>query len=88
LIKADWGKQTGNVFATDILVEAHDRPSLLRDLSDVMSREKINVTGVNTLSKNTLARMRFTVEIRGVADLPRIFVRLSDVPGVLKVERV
>lgn len=40
LITADWGKVTGNTFATDIMIEAHDRPSLLRDLSDIMAREK------------------------------------------------
>ncbi|GAB7129502.1 bifunctional (p)ppGpp synthetase/guanosine-3',5'-bis(diphosphate) 3'-pyrophosphohydrolase [Silvimonas sp. JCM 19000] len=88
LITADWGKVTGNTFATDIMIEAHDRPSLLRDLSDIMAREKINVTGVNTLSRDTLARMRFTVEIRGVDDLPRIFARLNDVQGVLRITRV
>ena len=88
MITAAWGKQSGNTFATEILVEAHDRSGLLRDLSDIMAREKINVTGVNTLSKDSLARMRFTVEIRGVDDLPRIFARLSDVQGVLKISRV
>ena len=88
VITAAWGKQSGNTFATEILVEAHDRSGLLRDLSDIMAREKINVTGVNTLSKDSLARMRFTVEIRGVDDLPRIFARLSDVQGVLKISRV
>ncbi|GHD63081.1 RelA/SpoT family protein [Jeongeupia chitinilytica] len=89
LIKADWGTtQAGGVFSTDILVEAQDRTSLLRDLSDVMSREKINVTAVNTLSRDTLARMRFTVEIQRVDDLPRIFTRLNEVPGVLRVIRL
>ncbi|KAF0811698.1 GTP pyrophosphokinase [Andreprevotia sp. IGB-42] len=88
LISADWGKHAGSVFATDLVIEAHDRPSLLRDLSDVMSREKINVTGVNTLSRDTLAKMRFTVEIRSADDLARIKLRLADVTGVLSVNRV
>ncbi|UXY13958.1 bifunctional (p)ppGpp synthetase/guanosine-3',5'-bis(diphosphate) 3'-pyrophosphohydrolase [Chitiniphilus purpureus] len=88
LIKADWGRQTHNVFATDLLVEAHDRPGLLRDLSDVMGREKINVTAVNTLSKDHRARMRFTVEIRSAAELQRIFTKLAEVNGVLQVVRV
>ncbi|SMC22198.1 GTP pyrophosphokinase [Andreprevotia lacus DSM 23236] len=87
LISADWGKHAGSVFSTDLLIEAHDRPSLLRDLSDVMSREKINVTGVNTLSRDTLAKMRFTVEIRSADDLARIRSRLTDVVGVLSVNR-
>ncbi|GAA5787101.1 GTP pyrophosphokinase [Chitiniphilus shinanonensis] len=88
LIKADWGRQTSNVFATDLMVEAHDRPGLLRDLSDVMGREKINVTAVNTLSKDSRARMRFTVEIRNADELARIVAKLNEVNGVLRVDRM
>ncbi|SFN75699.1 GTP pyrophosphokinase [Formivibrio citricus] len=89
LIRADWGKpQAGQVFAVEILVEAHDRHSLLRDLSEVLAREKINVTAVNTLSKDNRAQMRFTIEIRDTDQLQRIFVRLSEVVGVIHVYRV
>lgn len=88
LIRADWGKhQTGQVFAVDILVEAHDRQSLLRDLSEVLSRDKVNVTAVNTLSKDNRAQMHFTIEIRDTEQLQRIFVRLAEVQGVIRVSR-
>jgi GTP pyrophosphokinase len=43
------------------VVQAHDRQGLLRDISEVLSREKINVTGVNTQSKQHMAYMSFTV---------------------------
>ncbi|MDR3410259.1 MAG: bifunctional (p)ppGpp synthetase/guanosine-3',5'-bis(diphosphate) 3'-pyrophosphohydrolase [Formivibrio sp.] len=88
LIRADWGKhQTGQVFAVDIQVEAHDRQSLLRDLSETLSRDKINVTAVNTLSKDNRAMMHFTIEIRDTEQLQRIFVRLAEVQGVIRVSR-
>lgn len=88
LIRADWGQHSaGQIFSVDIQVEAHDRQSLLRDLSDVLSREKINVTGVNTLSKDHRAFMRFTIEIHDAAHLQRIFLRLSDVAGVIRCSR-
>ena len=63
------------------MVEAGDRHGLLRDLSEVFSREKINVTAVNTLSKQHLARMGFTLEVRSVAELKRTLALLADVPG-------
>jgi GTP pyrophosphokinase len=75
------------VFPVDILVEAGDRPGLLRDLSEVFSRDKINVTSVNTLSKHHLARMGFTIEVRSVAELRRTLSQLADVPGVLSAAR-
>lgn len=88
LIRADWGNShAGQTFAVDIMIEAHDRQSLLRDLSEVLSRDKINVTAVNTLSKDNRATMRFTIEIRDIAQLQRIFVRLSEVPGVIRASR-
>ena len=37
----------------------------------MFSREKINVTAVNTLSRQHLARMNFTIEVGGVEQLKR-----------------
>ena len=64
LISADWGTPRDEVFPVDVVVEAMDRQALLRDISEVFSREKINVTAVNTLSRNLQARMSFTLEVR------------------------
>jgi GTP pyrophosphokinase len=87
LITADWGKARDEVFPVDVVVEAMDRQGLLRDVSEVFSREKINVTAVNTLSKNLQARMAFTLEVRGLADLKRALLLVRDVPGVLSAAR-
>jgi GTP pyrophosphokinase len=87
LITADWGEAREEVFPIDLEVVASDRQSLLRDISEVFSREKINVTAVNTLSKNMQARMFFTVEVRGVEHLKRMLKLVQDVPGVMNVRR-
>jgi GTP pyrophosphokinase len=87
LITADWGAPRDEVFPVDVVVDAMDRQGLLRDISEVFSREKINVTAVNTLSKNLQARMGFTLEVRGLADLKRALALVRDVPGVLSAAR-
>src|SRR5215472_4302958 len=87
LITADWGKARDEVFAVDVVVEAMDRQGLLRDISEVFSREKINVTAVNTLSKNMQARMAFTLEVRGLEELKRALLLVRDVSGVLSAAR-
>jgi GTP pyrophosphokinase len=87
LIESNWGAPRDEVFPVDIMVEAGDRPGLLRDLSEVFSREKINVTSVNTLSKQHLARMAFTIEVRSVAELKRTLGLVAEVPGVLSAGR-
>jgi GTP pyrophosphokinase len=87
LITADWGKARDEVFSVDVVVEAMDRQGLLRDISEVFSREKINVTAVNTLSKNLQARMGFTLEVRGLTELKRALLLVRDVSGVLSAAR-
>ncbi|MEO8487246.1 MAG: bifunctional (p)ppGpp synthetase/guanosine-3',5'-bis(diphosphate) 3'-pyrophosphohydrolase [Betaproteobacteria bacterium] len=87
LIEANWGGRRDEVFPVDIIVESGDRPGLLRDVSEVFSREKINVTAVNTLTKQHLARMNFTIEVAGVEQLKRALALVRDVSGVLAAGR-
>jgi GTP pyrophosphokinase len=87
VIPSDWGAKTDSVYPIDLRVEASDRQGLLRDISDVFSREKINVTSVNTLSRAGNASMAFTVELAGAAAMKRMMAQLTDVPGVISVRR-
>jgi GTP pyrophosphokinase len=87
MIEADWGQQNEGVFSVDIVVQANDRQGLLRDISEVLSREKINVTGVNTQSKQHMAYMAFTVEISNLDQLQRTLGLVREVQGVLTASR-
>ena len=87
MIEADWGARREEVFPVDIVVESSDRPGLLRDISEVFSREKINVTAVNTLTRQHLARMGFTIEVVGTEQLKRALALVREVPGVLAAGR-
>ena len=89
VIEADWGSPRGGVraYSVDIDVEAADRQGLLRDISDVLAREKINVTAVRTQSKNNRASMGFTIEVAGLDQLQRALTLISEVPSVEKARR-
>jgi len=87
LITANWGAPRDEVFPVDIVVEAMDRQGLLRDISEVLSREKINVTAANTLTRNMHTRMAFTLEVRGLDALKRALALVRDVNGVLSAGR-
>jgi len=50
VIDVTWGLR-GEGYPTEVFVLAQDRPGLLRDISEVFAREKLNVLGVNTLSQ-------------------------------------
>jgi GTP pyrophosphokinase len=87
VIDVQWGSKHESIYACDLHVEAADRQGLLRDISDALSKEKVNVTAVKTLSKAGIARMAFTVELGSATQLQRILAVLADVAGVTHVGR-
>ncbi|HXU94614.1 MAG TPA: GTP diphosphokinase [Gallionella sp.] len=87
MLGAQWGGSKGAVFAADIEVEAYDRQGLLRDIGDLFVREKVNVTGVESLSKDNVARMRFAVEIANLEQLSRLLALIHQVPNVMTARR-
>jgi len=91
VIAADWGESAGEkggaVYPVEIAVECADRTGLLRDISEVLSREKINVIAVNTLSRQGRAFMSFTVEVSGVPQIQRALKLIGDVPSVVSARR-
>jgi len=87
VISADWGAQSGAVYPVDLMVDAGDRQGLLRDISDILSREKINVTAVKTQSRGGMAHMGFTVELPDKGTLKKVLSLLHEVSGVIRAER-
>ncbi len=88
VIQTTWGepgKET--VYPVDIFILANDRQGLLRDITEIFSREKINVIGVSTHSAKGQARMSFTAEISSTAQLQKALMIIRDVTGVLEVQR-
>ena len=83
LIAADWGAPRDEVFPVDVVLEAMDRQGLLRDVTEIFSRERINVTAANTLTRNSATRMAFTLEVRSLEALTRALALVQDVKGVL-----
>ena len=75
------------MYPVDVAIEAQDRQGLLRDISDVFAREKMNVIGVQTQSVKGIAWMTFTVEAVDALRVSRVMASVGDVPGVRVVRR-
>ena len=88
LMSADWGKTGEAPFAADVEVVSLDRQGLLRDISEAISRERINVTAVNTLSRGAYAYMRFTLQVDSGEAISRVLRQVRDVPGVDQARRI
>lgn len=86
LLDAQWGIGDGR-FSVDVAIEASDRQGLLRDISDVLSREKINVTATRTISRKDRASMHFTLEVSDLGQLRKVLGLITEVPGVVHAAR-
>ncbi len=87
LIAADWGAAAQATFPVDVVIEATDRTGLLRDITEIFSRERINVTATNTASRDASARMLLTVEIGNLNELKQVLALIANVPGVTRASR-
>jgi GTP pyrophosphokinase len=90
VIDVRWGEgkgAEGAFYPVDVSVEAMDRQGLLRDISEVFAKEKMNVIGVQTQSVKGMAWMTFTVEIADALHLSKVLGNVRGVKGVRAAKR-
>jgi GTP pyrophosphokinase len=87
VLSAQWGNYQNVLTNVDIEVEAHDRQGLLRDISDLFAREKVNATKANTMTRNNLALMQFSIEISSLEQLNHLLALIQQVPNVIAAQR-
>jgi GTP pyrophosphokinase len=74
-------------YPVDLVVRAMDRPGLLRDVTEVFARDKLNVTAVQTLSRQQVANMQFTIEVPDGSVLSKALAAIGEVAGVIDARR-
>ena len=94
LIAVEWGRSndaSSPQYPVDVSIEAVDRQGLLRDISEVFAKEKVNVVAASTQSRRgagvALARMTFTVEVGHATRLRPVLESVARVPGVRTARR-
>ena len=90
VIEVRWGVQKPGqtlLYPVEVSVQATDRQGLLRDISEVFAKEKMNVIGVQTQSVKGAAWMTFTVEVSDASLLKRVMQSVTSVTGVALVKR-
>jgi len=94
VIAVEWGVTPAGrdaAYPVDVQIEASDRQGLLRDISEVFTKEKMNVTGVHTQSvrdaEGKTAWMTFTVEVADSSRLRQVMGQVTRVAGVRHVRR-
>ena len=94
VISVAWGAPRGEraaLYPVDVMVEAADRQGLLRDISELFAKERMNVTGVKTQSvkdsAGDTAWMTFTVEVMDASRLSQVLGLVQRIEGVRSARR-
>lgn len=82
VIDVDWGETSDALYPVDISIHAPERSDLLRDVSEVFAKLRLNVVSVNTHSRRSLAHMVFTIEVKNGDQISRVLSALNELSGV------
>lgn len=90
LIQVEWGESDQNLYPVDLRVRAYDRQGLIRDITSILSNEKVNVVSIHTHTNkdNNIAEIIVTIEISDLNGLMVILNKIMQLPNILEAERV
>ena len=91
VIAVDWDEPKAAlgmaVYPVDVIVQGSDRPGLLRDMLDVLAKEKVNVIDLKTHSLKGSASVSFTAEVPSAARLNKVLAVVAAIPDVRMARR-
>lgn len=89
IIEVRWRDSGSGSYAMDLAILAYDRPHILRDISQIMSNERVPILHVQ-MKQNQRHQLegRFTLEISDMAQLSRLIDRLLQTKDIIEVRRL
>ena len=88
VVACDWELQSVRGQIVMIQVEAYDRRGLLKDVTQEMFSDAINIQQVNTQTDHQgIAHMTLQIEVRGLSQLSKLLGRLEQQPGIISARR-
>jgi GTP pyrophosphokinase len=89
LVDVAWGApKSGASYIVDVRVIGNERSGLLRDVSEVFSKEKVPVRSVQQHVAQGASWITLTVSIQDAAQLAKVLAGVTQVPGVEIARRV
>jgi GTP pyrophosphokinase len=100
MLDVDWGHWRAPVargrrvmpvdrrYPVAIQIEARDRPGLLRDIGEVLARDRNNVLSVRSQTRGEAARLTLIIEVPGADALGPIFDQIRRIDGISACRRV
>ncbi len=90
IINVQWDNSNAIVnYSTHILIQAFDRQGLLRDITNILTAESVNVSGVNSQTNyhNNIVELRLTVEVSDFIVLSKVLDQINQLPNIFEAKR-
>ena len=86
LVEVGWGRSQ-TLYPVRLTMEALDRVGLLRDITSLVSEERVNIASCVSEERDDMSIISLTVYTDGIDQLSRLCSKLEGVPGVTHVAR-
>jgi GTP pyrophosphokinase len=89
-IEVNWSGELDAGFAADIVLKAHDRTGILKEITTVLGNDKVPVLGMQTASDVThnTCEIELKVEVKDVHRLSLLLTRLRKIRSVIDVYKI
>ena len=86
-VQASSNDEQKRVFPADLVVTGVDRPELMRELFEILTRQGVHVIDLRKSGKKGLAQILLTIEVKDSEALRLVQNSLEEVKGVTQVRR-
>jgi GTP pyrophosphokinase len=90
LMQVSWGEKTEQQYKVDLLIDAYDRPGIIRDVTQVLVSEHVSIISLNCITdKNEhKAHVTLSIEVSSLNPLSRMLAHMMQLPNVIDARRV
>ena len=88
-LQVSWGNFIHEHYIVDVLIKAFDRSSLLKDVTALLSNEKVHIYSLQSSinQKENITYVNLTIAISNLSNLSRLLNKLQQVPNVFEAKR-
>ena len=91
-IEVQWCADTatsadGAGYSVDVLLQTNNRPGLLRDITELLAREKMPIIGMQTTPGKDVSHMQLTLQVANTNRLRQVLTELGNIDGVILARR-
>ncbi|MFH1853511.1 MAG: bifunctional (p)ppGpp synthetase/guanosine-3',5'-bis(diphosphate) 3'-pyrophosphohydrolase [Candidatus Neomarinimicrobiota bacterium] len=87
IIPVEWDVAKNETFSVRLKIVSQDKPGVLKEISEAISAEEVNISSVDLTTKDSIVTAYFVVQVRDIKQLERIRKKITKISGIDYIER-